>query len=252
MCARRRGIPPYIGRCESNQPPVHAENVCSRGVGRGNPKFLCNHPLGAAATCPSSSADVHVADDVITREGPHVDNASAVTLIGQLTQYRPDPDGGGGSGGSIAKDQESVEGEEGGGGSNGGGGGGAESSGKGKWKGKAKGKEGREGKGSSYHSGGAGGGGGGGAGGGAGGAGGIDRGYTGGFNRFEVGDETFSEAGGDDGGGIAKGLYRELRLNKGDILMFRGEMVEHSLTAVTAGLRQILQIELCRQKEGRH
>ena len=34
--------------------------------------------------------------------------------------------------------------------------------------------------------------------------------------------------------------------------MTRGEMLEHSLTPVTQGLRQIVQIELCRAKVGRH
>ena len=41
------------------------------------------------------------------------------------------------------------------------------------------------------------------------------------------------------------------RRKKCDILMFRGEMLDHSLTSVTLGLRQIIQIELCREKEGR-
>ena len=77
-----------------------------------------------------------------------------------------------------------------------------------------------------------------------------DRGYTGGYNRFELGGTDFSKDAED--GGIAKGRYRETRLNKGDVLMFRGEMLEHSLTNVTSGLRQIIQIELCREKEGRH
>ena len=112
--------------------------------------------------------------------GPHVDNAAAVTLIGQLAQFRDDEKSGG----------------------------------------------------SGYNQNGG------------------ERGYTGGFNLFEIGGEGFGD--GAEDGGIAKGLYRQLRLNKGDVLMFRGEMLEHSLTPVTQGLRQIVQIELCRAKVGRH
>lgn len=129
--------------------------------------------------------------------GPHVDNASAVTLIGQLSQFRDDDPAdstkpfrgapcNGQKGGKRDVQSNSSE----------------------------------------------------------------DRGYSGGFNRFEIGGNDFSKDA--DDGGIAKGMYREMRLNKGDVLMFRGEMLEHSLTSVTAGLRQIVQIELCREKEGRH
>ena len=74
--------------------------------------------------------------------------------------------------------------------------------------------------------------------------------YEGGMNRFEVGDHSSMDA--KKGGGIGDGRFREIRLGKGDVLIFRGEMVEHSLTPVSDGLRQILQIELCRQKEERH
>ena len=74
--------------------------------------------------------------------------------------------------------------------------------------------------------------------------------YEGGYNRFEIGDIGSNDS--SQPGGIAKGQYRELRLNMGDILLFRGEICEHSLTPVTNGLRQILQIELCRAKAGMH
>ena len=74
--------------------------------------------------------------------------------------------------------------------------------------------------------------------------------YEGGYNRFEIGDIGSNDS--SQSGGIAKGQYRELRLNMGDILLFRGEICEHSLTPVTNGLRQILQIELCRAKAGMH
>ena len=74
--------------------------------------------------------------------------------------------------------------------------------------------------------------------------------YKGGMNRFEIGDHFSMD--GKKGSGIDDGKFRETRLEKGDVLLFRGEMLEHSLTPVTDGLRQILQIELCRQKEGRH
>ena len=74
--------------------------------------------------------------------------------------------------------------------------------------------------------------------------------YEGGFNRFELGDKIRKDP--SECGGIAEGRYREERLGLGDVLMFRGETCEHSLTAVTQGCRNIVQIELCRNKEGRH
>ena len=53
-------------------------------------------------------------------------------------------------------------------------------------------------------------------------------------------------------GGIDDGRFVELRPELGDIVIFRGEACEHSLTPVTRGVRRILQIEFCRMKEGRH
>mmetsp|Transcript_4188 Transcript_4188/g.7785 ORF Transcript_4188/g.7785 Transcript_4188/m.7785 type:complete len:290 (-) Transcript_4188:276-1145(-) len=137
--------------------------------------------------------------------GPHVDNASAVTLIGQLSQFRD------GDASAIPTESNHVSYQ-------------CKSS-------TSQGKKGGKKVSQKQHNG-------------------EDRGYEGGHNRFEIGGAEFSRDA--DDGGIAKGLYRQTRLNKGDVLMFRGEMLEHSLTAVTAGLRQIVQIELCREKEGRH
>ena len=74
--------------------------------------------------------------------------------------------------------------------------------------------------------------------------------YEGGFNRFELGDVIRKDP--SECGGIAIGKFREHRLEKGDVLMFRGETCEHSLTPVTSGCRDIVQIELCRSKVGRH
>ncbi|KAJ1461120.1 hypothetical protein M885DRAFT_611845 [Pelagophyceae sp. CCMP2097] len=69
---------------------------------------------------------------------------------------------------------------------------------------------------------------------------GID--FDGGVNLFEDGR----------GGKIGCGKFRELAPRLGDAVFFRGEKCEHSLTAVTRGCRSILQIELCRKKEGYH
>ena len=67
--------------------------------------------------------------------------------------------------------------------------------------------------------------------------------FEGGVNRFEDGAGR---------GGIDDGRFVELRPELGDIVIFRGEACEHSLTPVTRGVRRILQIEFCRMKEGRH
>ena len=66
--------------------------------------------------------------------------------------------------------------------------------------------------------------------------------FEGGVNVFEDGC----------GGTIEAGKVRELRPKLGDVVMFRGEKCEHALTEVTRGTRKILQIELCRKKEGYH
>ena len=66
--------------------------------------------------------------------------------------------------------------------------------------------------------------------------------FEGGVNRFEDGS----------GGKIGDGNFRDLLPNKGDALFFRGERCEHSLTEVTSGRRSILQIELCKKREGYH
>jgi hypothetical protein len=66
--------------------------------------------------------------------------------------------------------------------------------------------------------------------------------FEGGVNLFEDGK----------GGKIGDGKHREVRPRRGDALLFRGERCEHSITEVTGGCRCILQIELCRKKEGYH
>ena len=67
--------------------------------------------------------------------------------------------------------------------------------------------------------------------------------YEGGVNLFEDGAGH---------GGIDDGRFVELHPECGDVVLFRGETCEHALTPVTRGRRNILQIELCRHKEGRH
>ena len=57
-------------------------------------------------------------------------------------------------------------------------------------------------------------------------------GYTGGVSCFEKG--------------------RRLRLERGDVVFFRGEICEHWIEPVETGFRAILQIEMCRMKNGRH
>ena len=66
--------------------------------------------------------------------------------------------------------------------------------------------------------------------------------FDGGINLFEDGN----------GGKIGDGKHRAVRPCRGDALLFRGERCEHSLTEVTRGCRTILQIELCRKREGYH
>lgn len=66
--------------------------------------------------------------------------------------------------------------------------------------------------------------------------------FKGGVNRFEDGS----------GKSIDEGAFFEFTPRQGDVVLFRGELCEHSLTSVTAGTRRILQIELCRKKKGCH
>jgi hypothetical protein len=66
--------------------------------------------------------------------------------------------------------------------------------------------------------------------------------FDGGTNLFEDGL----------GGKIGDGRHRAVQPRRGDALLFRGERCEHSLTEVTRGVRRILQIELCRKREGYH
>ena len=70
--------------------------------------------------------------------------------------------------------------------------------------------------------------------------------YEGGYNRFEIGDIGSNDS--SQSGGIAKGQYRELRLNMGDILLFRGEICEHSLTPVTNGYAKYYKLSCAEQK----
>ena len=46
--------------------------------------------------------------------------------------------------------------------------------------------------------------------------------------------------------GAGRSGHREVALGKGDIVLFRGEKLEHWITPVTKGRRTILQIELSR------
>jgi hypothetical protein len=59
--------------------------------------------------------------------------------------------------------------------------------------------------------------------------------FVGGVNRFK-GSES------DDHGNA----YRECKLGKGDLVLFRGEVVTHWITPVVSGRREILQWELSR------
>ena len=65
--------------------------------------------------------------------------------------------------------------------------------------------------------------------------------FDGGINLFE-----------DGNGGKIEMESIVLYGRAGATLLFRGERCEHSLTEVTRGCRTILQIELCRKREGYH
>jgi hypothetical protein len=59
--------------------------------------------------------------------------------------------------------------------------------------------------------------------------------FSGGVNCFKGSESEFS-----------KKSFREVKLNQGDLVLFRGEIVTHWITPVTKGIREILQWELSR------
>jgi hypothetical protein len=59
--------------------------------------------------------------------------------------------------------------------------------------------------------------------------------FVGGINRFKGAESGSSQVN-----------YREYKLERGDLVLFRGELVTHWITPVTSGNREILQWELSR------